>query len=68
MSNADNNSRVWMRYAGLGTQLMVLLGLGVWGGLRLDSWLHLRALFVILLPLLALVFSLMQLYRNLNKK
>ncbi|MBS1615358.1 MAG: AtpZ/AtpI family protein [Bacteroidetes bacterium] len=68
MGHEENNPRAWMRYAGLGTQLLVLLGLGVWGGLRLDAWLQFRALFVILLPVLALAISFIQLYRSLNKK
>lgn len=66
---ADNSKpNAWLRYAGLGTQMMVLLGLGVWAGLKLDAWLHLRALFTILLPVLALVIALLQLFRSLNKK
>lgn len=57
-----------MRYAGLATQLLVLLGLAVWGGLKLDERLHFRALFVIILPVIALVVSLVQLIRSLGKK
>lgn len=57
-----------LRYAGLATQLLVLLGLAVWGGLKLDERLHFRALFVIILPLIALVISLLQLIRSLNNK
>lgn len=56
-----------MRYAGLATQLLVMLGLAVWGGLQLDEWLHLRALFVIVLPVVALAVALLQLIRSLNK-
>ena len=57
-----------MRYAGLATQLLVLLGLGVWGGMKLDQRLHFRALFVIILPVIALAVSLLQLIRSLNNK
>ncbi len=57
-----------MRYAGLATQLLALLGLAVWGGLKLDARLHFRALFVIIFPVIALVVSLVQLIRSLGKK
>ena len=57
-----------MRYAGLATQWLVLLGIAVWGGLKLDERLHFKALFVILLPVVALIFSLWQLIRSLNKR
>lgn len=57
-----------MRYAGLATQWLVLLGIAVWGGLKLDARLHFKALFVIILPVAALVFSLWQLIRSLNKR
>lgn len=55
-----------MRYAAWGTQMMVLLAIGVWGGLKLDEWLHTKPLFLIVFPLLALTFSLIQLYRQLT--
>lgn len=57
-----------MRYAGLATQLLILLGLAVWGGIKLDGRLHFRALFVIIFPVLALGISLIQLIRSLNNK
>jgi hypothetical protein len=57
-----------MKYAGLATQLLVLLGIAVWGGLKLDEHLHFRALFVILLPVIALTISLVQLIRSVSNK
>jgi hypothetical protein len=68
MGAGENRTSALMRYAGLATQLLVLLGLGVWGGLKLDKWLHFRALFIIILPVLALIIALVQLIRSLNKK
>lgn len=56
-----------MRYAGLATQWLVMLGIAVWGGLKLDAYMGFKALFVIVLPLTALIFSLWQLIRSLNK-
>lgn len=57
-----------MRYAGLATQWLVMLGLAVWAGLALDKRIGVAALFVIILPVLALVVSLWQLIRTLNSK
>lgn len=57
-----------LRYASWGTQMMILLALGVWGGLKLDEKLHTKPLFLILFPLLALTFSLIQLYRQLTSR
>jgi len=56
-----------MKYAAVGTQMMVLLGLGVWGGLKLDKQVHSSPLFLVVLPVLALFISLYQLYRQLMK-
>jgi len=56
-----------MKYAAVGTQMMVLLGLGVWGGLALDRKLQTAPLFLVLLPVIALFVSLYQLYRQLVK-
>lgn len=56
-----------MKYAAVGTQMMVLMGLGVWGGLALDEKSHTSPLFLIVFPVVALFFSLYQLYRQLTK-
>lgn len=56
-----------MRYAALGTELMALLGVGVWGGLKLDEWLKTKPLFIVTLPLLGLVITFYQLYKSLTK-
>lgn len=68
MADERNKTSAVLRYAGLATQLLVLLGLAVWGGLKLDERLGFRALLVIILPVLALVVSLVQLIRSLNNK
>jgi F0F1-type ATP synthase assembly protein I len=43
-----------MRYAGLGTQLLVAIGLSVFAGLKADKWLHTSPLFACVLPLAVL--------------
>jgi len=57
-----------LRYAALGTELIVVLGLAVWAGLWLDGKTGLSPLFLIILPLAGLVIVFVQLYRNLTKK
>lgn len=57
-----------MRYAGLATQWVVMLGLAAWGGYKLDEWVKFKVpLFLILLPLISLSFSLWKLVKELNK-
>ncbi|HRO41660.1 MAG TPA: hypothetical protein PL009_02420 [Flavipsychrobacter sp.] len=59
-----------MRYAGLGMQWMVMLGVAVWVGYNLDfRWIGWKIpLFLVVLPLMALGVSLWQLIRELNKR
>lgn len=63
--NANKNGA--LRYVGLGTQWLVMLGLAVWAGLKLDEKIGVKALLVVVLPLLALGISLWQLIRSLKK-
>lgn len=67
MSDSPKKYATAMRYAGLATQWMILLGLGVWGGIALDKRMGFKALFVVIFPLLALGVSLWQLIKSLNK-
>ncbi len=67
MPAEKNKTSAVLRYAGLGTQWLVLLGIAVWGGIKLDERLGFKALFVIIFPVAALGFSLWQLIRSLNK-
>lgn len=57
-----------LKYAGLATQWMVMLGLGVWGGMKIDKALCLSLpVFLVLLPLIALIVSLYSLIKSLSK-
>lgn len=65
----EKNQNSGMRYAGLATQWMVMLLLAVWAGYKIDHSLHWKVpLFLILLPLASLVFSLYGLIKEFNKK
>ncbi len=58
-----------LKYIGLSTQLLVTIGLAVWGGIELDKIVPMKfPLFLILLPILALVVSFWNLMRTLNNK
>lgn len=57
-----------MRYASIGTEMLVLLGLGVWGGMKLDEKWNCSPLLLLVLPVLALGFCLYRLYRQLISK
>lgn len=58
-----------MRYAGLATQWMVMMLVGVWGGYKLDKLINWKVpLFLILFPLISLALSIWQLIRELNNQ
>ena len=58
-----------LKYASLATQWMVLLGIAVWGGHKLDVALHLTVpAFLIVFPVIALVVSLVGIIKEFNKK
>ena len=60
-----------MRYAGLGTQMLVSIGIAVFVGLKADQWLHTSPLFSCVLPLLvlfAVFYKIMRQTRNKNNE
>ena len=56
-----------MRYAGLGTQIFVALGIAVFAGFKADQWLSLT-LFVWLLPLFVLCIMIYKLIKETSKR
>ena len=50
----NNNNRDLLRYASLGSQLLVAIALAVFLGLKGDKWLNTSPLFACVLPLLTL--------------
>lgn len=58
----------YQQYIGLAFQWGILLGLAVWGGIKLDKMLHFQALFVIVFPLLALAYLFYGLLKNFSNK
>jgi len=58
-----------MRYAGLGSQILVSLGLGVFAGYKIDKWLKISfPLLVWLLPLVILCMMIVKLIKETSKK
>jgi uncharacterized membrane protein len=58
-----------MRYAGMGTQIFVSLGIAVFAGYKGDRWMKLSfPLFVWLLPFLVLCLMIYKLIKETSKK
>ncbi|HET7897123.1 MAG TPA: AtpZ/AtpI family protein [Flavisolibacter sp.] len=69
MPKPNNSSNDLLRYAGLGAQIMVSIGLAVFAGLKLDQWLHLPfPLLVWLLPLVVVSVMIYKLIKDTSKK
>jgi hypothetical protein len=65
--NNNKNSEL-IRYASLGTQFLVSLGLAVFLGLKADKWLKISApLLIWLLPLVVLIGMLYKIVRDTSK-
>jgi len=68
-SSSSNNSRNdLLRYAGLGTQLLVSIGIAVFIGLKTDQWLHTSPLFSCALPLITLFAIFYKIMRQTGNK
>lgn len=63
-----SNKEFFIKYASLGSQLLAALGIGVFGGLQLDKWLHISPLFACVLPLLILTGIFYKLFRETSRK
>jgi uncharacterized membrane protein YjgN (DUF898 family) len=58
-----------LRYASMGTQIFVALGLAVFVGLKIDKWLKISApLLVIVLPVIVLVGIIYKIVRETSKQ
>ena len=66
--SSSNYKRDMLRYAGLGTQMLVSIGIAVFIGLKTDKWLHTLPLFSCVLPLLVLAVAFYKLMRQTGNK
>jgi hypothetical protein len=69
MPKQNNASNDVLRYAGLGAQILVSIGIAVFAGLKLDQWIHMPIpLLVWLLPLLVVCLTIYKLIKETSKK
>ena len=55
------------KYSTMAFQMVIIIGLGVFGGIKLDEWLHLRfPLFTIVLSLVAVALSIYYMIKDLT--
>ena len=64
---SNNSNRDLLRYASLGTQLFVSIGLAVFVGLKLDKRLHTLPLLACVLPLLTLSAIFYKIFRETSR-
>lgn len=64
---SNNSNRDLLRYASLGTQMFVSIGLAVFIGLKLDKWLHTLPLLACVLPLLTLSAIFYKIFRETSR-
>lgn len=69
LPDKESNNRILLRYAGMGMQILVSLGLALFIGLKLDAWI--RTPFPILvwvLPLLVIIGMIVKLIKDTSKQ
>jgi len=58
----------YAKYSALGFQMLAAIGLGVWGGMKIDQWTGWKfPVFTLVLPILGIVSSIVLLVRGLPK-
>ncbi len=50
----DQNKNFAIKYGGLAFQMLAIIGLGVFGGIKLDEWLNTGSIFTIILSLVSI--------------
>ena len=68
-TNSKKNNSQLLQYAGIGGQLLVSLGIGVFIGLKLDEWMSIKIpLLVWILPLLIVIGMIVKMIKATSKK
>ena len=66
---SNNNYSDLLRYASMGTQIFVALGLAVFVGLKVDKWLKISApLLVLILPVIVLAGMIYKIVKETSKQ
>jgi hypothetical protein len=69
MKSRKESNKQLMKYAGMGMQFLVSIGLGVFLGLKTDEWLHFSfPLLVWLLPLLMIIGITIKIIKDTTQK
>jgi F0F1-type ATP synthase assembly protein I len=58
----------YARYSGMAFQMLAIILVGVFGGYKLDEWLHTKPFLTIILSILAVFLSIYYVTRDLLKK
>lgn len=64
----SNNNRDLLKYAAMGSQILALLAVSVFLGLKADQWLKTSPLFASALPLISLVGMFIKIYQDTSRK
>lgn len=64
----NNNYTPWLKYLGLTAQLLILIALSVYAGIKLDDRLNISPLLTVVLPLLVLAATFYKLIKETSKK
>jgi hypothetical protein len=66
---SPKNKGDYMRYASMGTQMLITIGLGVFAGVKLDKWVHLKfPVFTVVLSLVSVILAMYLAVKDLLKK
>lgn len=69
IKDKNEGNREILRYASLGTQFFVAIGIGIFGGLKIDEWIGISIpLMVWVLPLLMIVGMTIKIVIETSKK
>jgi F0F1-type ATP synthase assembly protein I len=58
----------YARYSSMAFQMLAIILIGVFGGFKLDKWLHTKPLFIILLSIGSVILAIYAVTRDLLKK
>lgn len=64
----DNPLHNYAYYSNIGIEMAVIIAVGVFGGIKLDNWLHLSPLFTILLSLSGVGIAMYVMIKTLSPK
>ena len=67
-SDPKKNLDQYARYSSMAFQMLVIILAGVFGGFKIDQWLHTRPVFTVILSLLAVFLSIYFVVKDLLRK